>query len=85
LHNFQLVRVLSFCDVVITSRMYVNIIALAYGKLVLFFMPKNDVKMLDVLSYLNLDEKHYVIDGFNPKEYEKPIPTMMQVLENLSE
>jgi len=79
------VKVLSSCDIVITSRMHAGVISLAYGKPTIFFMPKDDVKMLDILSYLGLDEKRYVIDSFNPKEYEKLIPTTMQVLENLSE
>jgi len=77
-------RAFCSCDIVVTSRMHAGIIALAYGKPVVFFMPRDDVKMLDVLSYLGLDEKRYVVDSFNPKEYERLIPTVIDLLQNLT-
>jgi len=77
-------RAFCSCDIVITSRVHAGIIALAYGKPVVFFMPRDDVKMLDVLSYLGLNEKRYVVDSFNPKEYERLIPTVMDLLQNLT-
>jgi len=79
-----LTRMLYSCDIVVTSRMHAGIVALAYGKPVVFFMPRDDVKMLDVLSYLGLDKKRYVVDSFNPKEYERLIPTVMDLLQDLT-
>jgi len=72
------------CDIVVTSRMHAGIVALAYGKPIVFFMPREDVKMLDVLSYLGLDEKRYVVNSFNPKEYERLIPTVTDLLQDLT-
>jgi len=79
------IKIVNSCDVLITSRMHAGIIALAYGKPTVFFMPKEDTKVLDVLSYLGLDEELYMIDSFDPREYEKLFQSVKQVLEDLTQ
>ena len=82
---FDSARVFSSCDMVVTSRMHAGIVSLAYGKPALFFMPRDDVKVLDILSYLGLSEERYIIDSFNPGEYDR-LPGMVKgVLFNLSQ
>jgi polysaccharide pyruvyl transferase WcaK-like protein len=82
---FDSARVFSSCDMVVTSRMHAGIVSLAHGKPALFFMPRDDVKVLDILSYLGLSEERYIIDSFNPREYDR-LPGMVKgVLFNLSQ
>jgi polysaccharide pyruvyl transferase WcaK-like protein len=81
---FDSARVFSSCDMVITSRMHAGIVSLAYGKPTVFFMPRDDVKVLDVLSYLGLGEERYIIDSFNPREYDKLIELVKDILFDLS-
>ena len=77
-------RAFRSCDIVVTSRVHAGIVALAYGKPVLFLMPRDDVKVLDVLSYLGLDERRYVVDSFNPKEYGRLAPAATDLLQDLT-
>ena len=77
-------KIINSCDILITSRMHAGIIALAYGKPAMFFMPKEDIKVLDVLSTLGLDEKLYIVDSFNPREYGKLISITSDMVQNLS-
>jgi polysaccharide pyruvyl transferase WcaK-like protein len=82
---FDSARIFNSCDMVVTSRMHAGIVSLAYGKPTLFFMPRDDVKVLDILSYLGLSVERYIIDSFNPREYDR-LPVMVKdVLFNLSQ
>ena len=81
---FDSARVFSSCDMVVTSRVHAGIVSLAYGTPTLFFMPRDDVKVLDILSYLGLSEERYIIDSFNPREYERLPGMVKDVLFNLS-
>ena len=63
--------IVNSCDFLVISGMHAGIIALAYGKPSVFFMPKDDIKVRDVLSHLGLDEELFLVDLFNPGEYEK--------------
>lgn len=42
--------------------MHTSIIALAYIKPTIFLMPKDDVKVLDMVSYLGLEMERYITD-----------------------
>jgi len=77
-------KIINSCDILVTSRMHAGIIALAYGKPAIFFMPKEDIKVLDVLSTLGLDKDLYLVDSFNPREYEKLISITNHIIQNLS-
>jgi polysaccharide pyruvyl transferase WcaK-like protein len=81
---FDSARIFNSCDMIVTSRMHAGIVSLAYGKPTLFFMPRDDVKVLDVLSYLGLSEERYIIDSFNPREYDKLPGMVKDILFNLS-
>ncbi|MFZ8809694.1 MAG: polysaccharide pyruvyl transferase family protein [Pyrobaculum sp.] len=81
---FDSARIFNSCDMVITSRMHAGIVSLAYGKPTLFFMPRDDVKVLDVLSYLGLSEERYIVDSFDPREYDKLPGIVKDILFNLS-
>lgn len=81
---FDSARIFNSCDMVVTSRMHAGIITLAYGKPALFFRPRDDVKVLDILSYLGLGEERYIIDSFNPREYDRLPGMVKSVLFNLS-
>jgi polysaccharide pyruvyl transferase WcaK-like protein len=81
---FDSARIFNSCDMVVTSRMHAGIVSLAYGKPTLFFMPRDDVKVLDILSYLGLSEERYIIDSFNPREYDKLPEMVKDILFNLS-
>jgi len=82
---FDSARIFNSCDMVVTSRMHAGIVSLAYGKPTLFFMPRDDVKILDILSYLGLSEERYIVDSFNPREYDKLPGMVKDVLFNLSQ
>jgi len=82
---FDSARIFNSCDMVVTSRMHAGIVSLAYGKPTLFFMPRDDVKVLDILSYLGLSEERYIIDSFNPREYDKLPGMVNDILFNLSQ
>jgi polysaccharide pyruvyl transferase WcaK-like protein len=85
-HNIlESVQIFSSCNVVVTSRMHAGIVSLAYGKPTVFFMPRDDIKVLDILSYLGLDEERYIVDCFNVKEYNKLIEIVKSILFNLSQ
>lgn len=77
------VHVISSCDFLITSRMHAGVIALAYGKPAVFFMPRGDVKVRDVLLHLGLEEELYLIDAFNPKEYGNLWPVVVRITETI--
>jgi len=81
---FDSARIFNSCDMVVTSRMHAGIVSLAYGKPTLFFMPRDDVKVLDILSYLGLSEERYIIDSFNPREYDKLPGIVKDILFNSS-
>jgi len=61
-------RLFSSMDLVVTSRMHGGVIAMAAGSPALFLLPSEDIKVLDVLSLLHLDEKDFTIDIFNSNE-----------------
>jgi len=65
--------------------MHGGIMALSAGVPTVFAVPSVDVKVLDVLSYLNLDAKYFLIDmfNFNALRAEKLIDRIGTVIENL--
>lgn len=52
-------------DLVITSYMHGGITPLALGVPAFFILPFSDVKLLDILAFLDLDRKTFAIDMFN--------------------
>lgn len=52
-------------DLVLTSRMHGGIMALGLGVPAFFILPSVDIKMLDVLSFIDLDVDSFFIDAFN--------------------
>lgn len=78
------IEIMQSLDMLITSRMHAGIVALAYGKPALFFMPKDDVKFLDILGMLDLDVDAFAVDAFDLKEHEKLFAKVEYILDNLS-
>jgi len=58
---------LASVDLLVTSRMHAGITAMGAGVPALFLLPSEDVKVLDILSFLNLEADDFIIDIFNPK------------------
>jgi len=58
-------RIFGSMNLVITGRMHGGIMAMAAGTPALFLLPKDDMKVLDVLSFLGLDSSQLTIDIFD--------------------
>jgi len=54
----------SSMDLVITSYMHGGITALSLGVPTFFILPSEDIKVLDVLSFVGLDVNSFLIDAF---------------------
>jgi hypothetical protein len=78
------IRLLSSLDVLVTSRMHAGILALAYDIPSIFFQPKDDVKVLDLLSMLGFKPDKYLVDCFNPKCYDRLYVSLKQIIGELS-
>jgi polysaccharide pyruvyl transferase WcaK-like protein len=58
-------RLFSSADIVVTSYMHAGIVALSAGIPTVFILPRFDIKVLDVIRYLNLPVDKFFIDMFN--------------------
>ena len=78
-------RLYASADLVITSRMHAGVMALSSDTPVIFLIPSSDVKILDIISFLGLDTKSFLIDIFNFNELkaENLINKTENVIENM--
>jgi polysaccharide pyruvyl transferase WcaK-like protein len=56
----------SSADLVFTSRMHAGITALSANVPAIFVLPWSHTKVLDILSFLDLDPNRFFIDALNP-------------------
>jgi polysaccharide pyruvyl transferase WcaK-like protein len=75
---------ISGADLVVCSYMHAGIMALSAGVPAVFAVPKLDVKVLDVLSFLGLNEDTFLIDVFNINSLRKEnfIAKIKSIIEN---
>lgn len=74
----------SSSDLVISSYMHGGIFALALGVPAIFVMPREEVKVLDILSFLQLDADIFLLDMFNVKDLGRITDVTFKVLDDLS-
>lgn len=72
-------------DLVISSYMHGGITSLALGVPAFFIMPFTDIKLLDILAFLDLDRRTFAIDMFNSESLkpENLIDKIGNITENL--
>lgn len=58
-------------DLVITGRMHAGIMAMCRGIPTFFMIPSAETKVLDILSFLNLDINLFLVDIFNTSPLER--------------
>jgi len=78
-------RLYGSADLVLTSRMHGGITALGLGVPAFFILPSVDIKMLDVLSFIDLDVDSFFVDAFNANSLrtENILKKVGKILENL--
>ena len=74
-------RLCSSADIVLTSFMHAGIVALSAGTPTVFILPRLDIKVLDVIRYLNLSVNKFFIDMFDPVSLRSD--NVLNLLENI--
>jgi len=82
---FDTFKLYGSADLVISSFMHGGITALSLGVPALFVLPRADIKVLDVLSFIGLDTDSFFIDAFNANSLrtENILRKVGKILENL--
>lgn len=82
---FEGISIIASSDIVITSRLHAGLVALSYGIPTIFVLPKNDVRVRDVFTLLDIDLNTLFIDILNSRSLEEIPLRVAEILENIEE
>jgi len=67
---------------VLTSRMHAGLMALSGGIPTIFLQPRDDTKVLDVLSTIGVNEEEFIVDAFSEKNFSEELTNRITYMIN---